>query len=152
MKRLINNKTSIELFKHAGCEAVELRSYGVSAEELKKGGYDAKNLKEAGFTLFEIQHAGCHASELRALNICNEQLYNTGYSIEELYDTTIGKKTEEQFVNEVYSKKFHDLRKYCDDDLVSCEGGNRAGISHDTEEARNYAEEARKLYKLSTNC
>ena len=149
MRRLIDKNTPIELFKHAGCEASELRSYGLSAQELKKGGYDARELKEAGFTLFEIQHAGCRASELRTLNIRNEQLYNTGYSMEELYDIDILKKTEEEFVSEVYSKKFHDLRKYCDDDLVSCEGGNRAGIVQDTEEARNYAEEARKLYKLS---
>lgn len=149
MRRLIDKKTPIELFKHAGCEAHELRSYGLSAKELRNGGYDAKELKEAGFTLFEIQHAGCRASELRALNICNEQLYNTGYSIEELYDTTIGKKTEEEFVNEVYSKKFHDLRKYYDDDMDSCEGGNRTGIFCDTEKASDYAKEARKLYKLS---
>ena len=149
MKRLIDKKTPIELFKHAGCEAHELRSYGLSAKELKNGGYHAKELKEAGFTLFEIQHAGCRASELRSLNICNEQLYNTGYSIEELYDTTIGKKTEEEFVNEVYTKKFHELRKYYDDDMVSCEGGNRTGIVYDTEKASDYAKEARKLYKLS---
>ncbi len=149
MKELIDKKTPIELFKHAGCESHELRNYGITAKELKDGGYDVKDLKDAGFTLFEIQHAGCHATEMRSLNICNEQLYNIGYTIEELYDTTISKKTEEEFVNEVYTKKFHDLRKYYDDDMDSCEGGNRAGIGHDTEEAKSYANEARKLYKQS---
>ena len=54
MRRLIDKNTPIELFKHAGCEASELCSYGLSAQELKKGGYDARELKEAGFTLFEI--------------------------------------------------------------------------------------------------
>tara|TARA_B100002051_G_scaffold273486_1_gene312375 strand:- start:173 stop:982 length:810 start_codon:yes stop_codon:yes gene_type:complete len=148
MRRLIDKGTPIELFKHAGCEASQLRCYGVTAKELKQGGYEAKQLKEAGFTLFEMQHAGCYPSELRQLNICNEQLYNTGYTIEELYDTSVEKKTEDEFVDEVYTKKFHDLRKYYDDDMVSCEGGNRTGIADDTDKAKAYASEARKLYKL----
>ena len=147
MRRLIDKKTPIELFKHAGCEAHELRSYGLSAKDLKNGGYDAMELKEAGFTLFEMQHAGCRASELRALNICNEQLYNTGYSIEELYDIPIGKKTEEDFVSEVYTKKFHDLRKYYDDDMVS-EGAIAQGF-HMILKSNVTTQQARKLYKLS---
>ena len=148
MRRLIDKKTPIELFKHAGCTGGQLRSYGITAKELKQGGYGAKELKEAGFTLFEMQHAGCYPSELRNLNICNEQLYNTGYTIEELYDTSVDKKTEEEFANEIYAKKFHDLRKYYDDDMVSCEGGNRTGIAGDTDTAVAYSKEARKIYQL----
>lgn len=151
MKRLIDNKTPIELFKHAKCTGKELRKYGVTAKELKNGGYSVTELKESGFTLFEMQHAGCCASEMRSLNICNEQLYNIGYTIEELYNTTIDKKTEEEFANEIYSKKFHELRQYYDDDMISCEGGNRTGISDDTDKAIAYANEAKKIYKLFTD-
>ena len=147
LKPFIDRNIPMVIFKMAECEPDDLRSAGFSAKQLKEGNYSIREIKEAGYTIFEMLDAGCTASEMRQLNICNYQLHTCGYTIEELYGINASSIEEEEFVNTVYTKKYHELRKYYDEDVTKMEDGDRINVNEDINRATEYANEARKIYK-----
>lgn len=144
---------SLESLKHAGATPSQFRTAGINASELKKINFTLQELISARFTLNELVLADFSPDEFRTLHFSNEQLHRVGFTTKELYEVTYPDSTlpyhekEQHFVHEVFDKKFKELRRYCNDEMALAEGSNRLCYSADHNKAKQYAEEARLIFK-----
>jgi ribosomal protein L13E len=94
----------IELVKHAGFTAIELKNAGFDADKFKEWdvtayifkrldynikylielGFTLNDLKEAGFSAGELKEVGFSASELKGIGFTLQQLKNAGFTLQQL--------------------------------------------------------------------
>ena len=146
------NNYPLTVIKAAGYTTTNMRSCGISVNDLKSIYFTCSEIKAAGYTILELIMAKFTANELREAGCTNEQLMMAGMTAKEIYDLPdiSGNSLDEcktKVYNYIYDKKLSELRRYCDDDMVLREGGNRVGLCADIEEAKQYAEYAVKLYE-----
>lgn len=144
---IVNKGYSLRALALSGITAAQLRSVGFSARDLKDVQFNVHDLKKAGYTISELVCVGVTANELRSTGLSNTILCENGLTLNEVYNISPDNMDENSFVQYIFQHKFQELRRYCDDDMVSKEGGNRLGYTDDQKTATIYAEEAREMYK-----